>query len=1089
MRISTSLILVLAPAACASPQDARLNDGTLAGIELRSLGPALMSGRIADLVIDPDDTSSWYVAVGSGGVWKTTNAGTTWTPIFDDQGSYSIGCIALDPSDSDVVWVGTGENVGGRHVGYGDGIYKSLDGGQSWTCMGLEDTEHIGTILIDPRDPDVVFVAAQGPLWTPGGQRGLYRTGDGGVTWELVLAGANEWTGVNEVIFHPDHPEVMWASTHQRHRTVSALVNAGPGTGIWKSTDSGITWREVESGLPSADMGRIGLAVSPFDPEIVYATIELAAREGGFYRSGDGGETWEKRNDYISGGTGPHYYQEIFASPHHFETVYQADVWMRVTKDGGSNFARVGEANKHSDNHALAFHPDDPDYLLAGCDGGIYESFDLGATWKYVANLPITQFYKVAVDDDEPFYNVYGGTQDNNSQGGPSRTDSDNGIRNADWFITLGGDGHDQATEPGNPDIVYSEWQEGHLNRFDRRTGETVDIQPQPGPGEDTERYNWDAPILVSPHSPTRLYFASQRVWRSDDRGDSWTAISGDLTSGVDRLTLPVMGRVWSVDAAWDLWAMSKYASITSLAESPVQEGVIYAGTDDGRIQVTADGGETWTLCGPLPDIDEGWFVNDVKADLFDANVAYACVDQHKIGDFRPHVFRTDDRGQTWTSIAGDLPDRHLVWRLEQDHVEPDLLFLGTEFGVFFTLDGGEKWVELEGGVPNIPFRDIAIQRRENDLVGATFGRGFYVLDDYSFLRELSEEALAEEAGLFSIRDAHWYIERSTLGGDGKAYQGDAYYYAENPPFGAVFTYYLRDSLQTAAEARREAESAIAEEGGDTPTPGWDVVLDEDRETEPAILLVVRDSQGRVVRRVEGPTTSGFHRVAWDLRYPSLAAWAENVTPPAWGPGPVGFMAPPGSYSVSLAKRVDGIVTDLGLRREFQVVPMREGTLPAASADDLAAYHADVEVLWRTIEATRATLTDELRRVGAMADVLGRTSIEPGDLEGRVAGLRERLLDLRHDFLGNDKRENAGDPGPVSVMGRFRYAYSSPRFSSHGPTQTQRASLDIARNRLAEMVPVLQRISDEERPALEAAMDAAGAPWTPGRAIPSPGRR
>jgi photosystem II stability/assembly factor-like uncharacterized protein len=571
------------------------------GLELRGIGPALMSGRIADIAIHPNDQSTWVVAVGSGGVWKTTNSGTTWKPIFDGEGSYSIGCLTIDPNHPEIIWVGTGENVGGRHVGYGDGVYRSHDGGESWNRMGLEKSEHIGNIIVEPHNSNVVYVASQGPLWSPGGDRGLFKTVDGGKTWEKILGGG-EYTGVNEVAMDPRDANVLYATTHQRFRNVAALINGGPESGVHKSTDGGATWRKLSAGLPKEDMGKIGLAISPHNPDVVYATIELAHRKGAFYRSANAGGSWTKMSDYAAGGTGPHYYNEIFASPHRFDRVYHMDVRLHVTEDGGKTFTNVDGRFKHVDNHAMGFDPHDPDYLLVGCDGGLYESWDLGAHWKFIANLPVTQFYKVAVDYDEPFYNIYGGTQDNNTQGGPSRTDNVHGIRNSDWFITLGGDGHQPAVDPTNPDIVYSEWQRGNLVRFDRTTGEITYIQPQPEKGVPHERFNWDAPILISPHNPATLFYASQRVWRSDDRGDSWRAISDDLTRGLDRLELPMMGRVWSFDAVWDLYAMSEYGTITSLAQSPLEENLIYAGTDDGLIQVSEDSGASWRKIDKLPD-------------------------------------------------------------------------------------------------------------------------------------------------------------------------------------------------------------------------------------------------------------------------------------------------------------------------------------------------------------------------------------------------------------------------------------------------------------------------------------------------------
>ncbi len=428
------------------------NEATFAGLEFRSIGPAFMSGRISDIAIHPDNQSVWYVAVGSGGVWRTENRGTTWEPIFDEEDSYSIGCITIDPNNPNTIWVGTGENVSGRHVGYGSGVYRSRDGGQSWESMGLEDSERIGMIRVDPRDSNTIFVAAQGPLWSGGGERGLYKSTDGGETWREVLGDGlgndesdDSYTGVSEVHMDPRNPDVMYAVSWQRMRSVAVLLDGGPGTGIHKSEDGGETWRELTSGLPEETMGKTGIAISPQDPDVIYATIELSNRTGGFWRSDDGGESWEKKNEYLSSGTGPHYYMELFASPHQFGRVYQADVHLHVTNDGGDNFTRLQHDTKHVDHHAMAFDPNDENYLLVGNDGGIYESYDLGATWSFAANMPITQFYKVAVDYDEPFYNVYGGTQDNNSQGGPSRTDNNVGIRNSDWFVTLFGDGHQSA--------------------------------------------------------------------------------------------------------------------------------------------------------------------------------------------------------------------------------------------------------------------------------------------------------------------------------------------------------------------------------------------------------------------------------------------------------------------------------------------------------------------------------------------------------------------------------------------------------------------------------------------------------------------
>lgn len=1060
------------------------NEKTFKGLEWRGIGPALMSGRIADIAFDPSDRSTWYIAVGSGGVWKTTNQGTTWKSVFDGQGAYSIGAVTVDPVNHNTVWVGTGENVSGRHVGFGDGVYKSLDGGNTWENMGLKQSEHIGMIRVDPRDPNVVFVAAQGPLWSGGGDRGLYRTSNGGLSWERILSGG-EFTGVSEVHLDPRNPDVLFAVKHQRLRNVAALMNGGPESGIFKSTDGGKSWRELTTGLPEEDMGKIGLAISPVDPEVVYATIELGGRTGGFWRSLDGGESWEKRSDYLSGGTGPHYYQEIFASPHQLDRVYQMDATLHITEDGGKTFVPQPHGYKHGDHHAMAFDPDDPDYLMYGTDGGLYESFDLGKTFRYVSNLPITQFYKVAVDYDTPFYNVYGGTQDNNTQGGPSRTDNVNGIRNSDWFITLFGDGHQPAVDPTDPNIVYSEWQQGNLVRYDRKSGEMIYIQPQPADGEDSERFNWDAPILISPHDPARLYFASQRVWRSDDRGDSWTVISGDLSHGRDRLREPMMGRVWSIDASWDLWAMSMYGTITSLSESPLAEGLLYAGTDDGRIHITEDGGSNWRVIERLPEVPDDFFVNDIKADLHDADTVYVVVDDHKSGDFAPYVLKSTNRGGTWTHISKGLPERHIVWRIVQDHVNPRLLFAGTEFGVFFTVDGGEKWVKLAGNAPTISFRDLVIQTREDDLVAASFGRGFWILDDYSPLRTITQSQLENQALLFPVREADWYIPRLPLGDfeeNGKSSQGDSFFVAPNPPFGAVFTYYMNEGLKTAKEQRREAEKKLEKSGGDTPYPGWDALRSEEVEEEPAIILTVSNDAGEVIRRLEGPVTAGFHRVAWDLRYPASSPWTPEPAGESYieFPGP---LAAPGTYRVSMATRVNGQISAMGEPQSFTVTPIGGRGQPGASLDEVIAFTRDLDDLNRQVAGAGAAIKSLLTETRAIKKTLLR-SAAPDSLRNHARALELELLALEQKLSGNEARDLYGDLGPVSVSRRLGVAMLGTFRSTYGPTQTHQAVVQIARKDFADVKTRIQRINDTDMPALQTELNQAGVPWTPGRGVP-----
>lgn len=1052
------------------------------GLEFRNIGPSMTSGRVIDIAIHPNDRDIWYVAVGSGGLWKTTNGGTTWKPVFEKETSYSIGCVTIDPSHPEIVWVGSGENDGARHVGFGDGVYRSLDAGGSWKRMGLENSEHIGKIIVDPRNSNVVYVAAQGPLWSAGGDRGLYKTTDGGTTWVRVLGGG-PYTGVTDVIMDPRDSNVLYAATHQRLRTVAALIDGGPESAIHKSIDGGKTWRKLEKGLPDEPMGRIGLGISPQNADVVYATIELAHRKGGFWRSADAGGSWEKRSDAIAGGTGPHYYQEIFPSPHQFDRVYMTDVQLKCTEDGGKTFRSVEGKYKHVDNHAIAFDPHDPNYLLVGCDGGLYETRDLCATWRFIANLPVTQFYKVALDNDAPFYNVYGGAQDNNTLGGPSRTDSAHGILNSDWFVTNGGDGYMPATDPDDPNIVYAELQNGNMVRFDRKTGESVFIQPQPAKGEPEERFGWDAPIVVSPHGGKTLYYASQRVWRSDDRGDSWRTISDDLTRSIDRLHTPMMGRVWSFDAVWDLLAMSKYGTITALDQSPLDPQLLVAGTDDGLIQVTEDGGAHWRRIEKLPGVKDFYFVNDVKADRHDRNTLYAAVDQHKSGDFAPYLFKSTDRGKTWRSIAAGLPPRHVVWRVVQDHVKPELLFAGTEFGLFFTLDAGGTWAKLKGNLPTIPFRDLAIQRRENDLVAASFGRGFYILDDYTPLREATPAMLAKDAVLFPPRTALRYVERRTMGGSEKAFQGDAFFVAPNPPFGAVFTYYLKNEIKTKKAARREKEKAIEKTGGDTPSPGWDALRAEANEEDPSVVCTVRDSEGQVVRRVLGPVKAGFHRVAWDLCYPSVEPAGAPPADTEEGPRtPRGRLSPPGTYTVSLARRVDGVLTELAGPQKFEVVDMRKGTLPGAPIGQVVAYWKEVGDLDRTVRGATAALAAAKQRVKAIKEALVRSTAAGTGLDDRARTIERKLADLDIRLSGDPEREaifNAG--GPIAIVNRLRAATRSS--ATYGPTPNLRGSLEIAKQDFAVLRVELDTLVKADLPALEKDLDAAGVPWTPGRGV------
>jgi photosystem II stability/assembly factor-like uncharacterized protein len=846
-------------------------------LRLRSLGPTLKPGRVADIAVDPRNRSVWYLANGSGGLWKTTNRGNDWKPILDEGGSYSLGCVTIDARDPDVIWLGTGENSSNRSVGYGDGVYKSIDGGQSWKNMGLGDSQHIGKILVDPRDSDVVFVAAEGPLWSGGGDRGLFKSTDGGRSWKASLRiGRN--TGVTDIALDPRDPDVIYAASYQRRRHVGTLIGGGPESAVYKTTDGGSTWKKLTDGFPTADKGRIALAVSPQNPDVVYALVCAAGDDGGFFRSANRGETWIRQSGYKV--VDPQYYGEIYADPHQFDRIFAMDMISNVTDDGGKNFKRVSW-RMHVDHHAMAFDPTDPNHLLVGNDGGLYESYDHGNTWRHFTNLPTAQFYRIETDNALPFYNVYGGTQDNGSMAGPSRTAYRAGIRTSDWIQTGGGDGFQPRIDSENTDIIYGLSQNGGLFRLDKSTGVRTGIRPAAEPNGPVMRWHWDTPLLISPHSPTRLYVAGNRLHRSDDRGDNWRAVSGDLTRQLDPENQRLMGQTWGADAVQKNRFTTALSVASALDESPLEEGLLYVGTDDGLIQLSDDGGQRWRRMARFPGIPRRAYVSDICASEHDADRLYVAFNNYQRGDFKPYLLKSDDRGGSWTSIAGDLPDRHVVWSVVEDHVNPNLLFAGTEFGLFFTIDRGRYWVQLKSGVPTAQFRDLTLQRRENDLVAATFGRGFYVLDDYTVLRHLAAETLAKEGSLLPPREARVYEE---LGYVVAAFGNFA---TPNPPFGATLHYHLREGLS---------------------------------ESNGKILVAIEDAEDESVCQITGPNTAGLHRVIWDLRRsPQLPEREGGRGRRNRRPGP---LVGPGEYTVTLKKIVDGDEVILGKSRKIHVRPL-----------------------------------------------------------------------------------------------------------------------------------------------------------------------
>ncbi|MEM7107756.1 MAG: glycosyl hydrolase [Bacteroidota bacterium] len=1049
---------------------------SLSGLKFRSIGPAITSGRISDFAVNPDRPKQYYVATASGGVWKTDNAGTTYTPIFDTQGSYSIGCVTMDPSNPNIIWVGTGENNNQRSVAYGDGIYKSVDGGVTWEHMGLKSSEHIGNIIIHPANSNVVYVSAIGPLWSSGGERGLYKTTDGGKSWKAVLT-IDEHTGVNEVVMDPRNPDVLYASSFQRRRHVYTYLGGGPQSGIHKSTDGGATWTEINKGLPSVDIGRIGLAIAPSNPNIIYAIVEAAQGKGGFFKSDNGGASWSKQGSYTSSGN---YYQEIVVDPLNEEVIYGMNTWMQVSRDGGKSFKNVGEDTKHVDNHCLWINPKDTEHLVAGCDGGIYETFDGAATWQFKANLPITQYYKVAVDNAEPFYYIYGGTQDNFSMGGPSRTISGNGIANSEWFMTHGGDGFESAIDPENPNIVYAQSQYGFLVRYDKLSGEELGIKPQPRKGENAYRWNWDAPLEVSAHKTGRLYFAANKLFRSDDRGNSWEVISDDLTAQINRNELKVMGKIWSTDAVMKNQSTSPYGTIVAFSESPKNENLLYVGTDDGLIQITQDGGQNWRKVTSVTGVPSRTYVNEVIASKHNENIVYSAYNNHKNGDFKPYLLKSTDKGRSWVSIAGNLPERGSVYAIEEDHVDPNLLFVGTEFGVFYSNDGGASWVQLKSGIPTIAVRDIAIQAREDDLVLGTFGRGFYVLDDYSPLRNI-RKLENKPAELFPIRDALAFEYSYPLGLPKKAFQGDDYYLGDNLGSEAIFTYYLKDKITSKKEQRLEREK----ETTDDRYPTYEELKAEKKEDDPYLLFTIQNASGKIVRKLTTSPSVGLNRIHWDLRTASTNP--INLRPPAFynpfGGADQGTLVAPGAYTVSLSKYVDGAFTALSEPVTFRVKALNNTILPSEDRDALEQFQKDVNELARRVSGAGNSISELRNELRHIKKAIDKSLVDQEALTLTYSVFRDKLNAIAIGINGDRVASQLDLDRPMPAGQRIGLIQYEMFNSTSAPTKTHVTGLALAKEEFKPYLTSLRSLIRVDLVNLQQQLENAGAPYTPNRVM------
>ncbi|HSJ08602.1 MAG TPA: hypothetical protein VK928_01785, partial [Longimicrobiales bacterium] len=865
-----ALLVTAAPLAAqagrAQPAPASLIAGvsdsaTLASLSFRSIGPAVMSGRMADIAVPPAAHpgerlgKTVYAATSAGGVWKSVNAGVTWSPIFDSQRVSSIGAVAVAPTDANIVWVGTGESNNLRSSSWGEGIYRSNDAGETWTHMGLTRTQHIARIVIHPRDANTVFVAAMGPLWAEGGERGFYKTTDGGGSWRNTKS-FGPHTGITDIVLDPTNPNIIYATSYQRDRRAYSFVAGGPESGIWKSLDGGETWAELTSGLPVGDRGRIGIDIARSQPRTLYATIH--ADSGGIFRSDDAGATWTRTNPLQSI---PWFFGQIRVDPTDPERVYHLGVSLSVSDDGGRTFRAIAR-NTHADHHAMWIDPNDSDHLIIGNDGGLFFSHDRGATWDMASNLPLATFYTVAVDMREPYW-VYGGLQDNGTWGGPSRTLGSSGATNYDWLRAGGGDGFFVAIDPHNPDIVFVESQNGALSRFDYATHESKSIRPPVQPDEPPHRYNWSAPLVMSSHDSRTLYFGSQFLMRSRTRGDTWERISEDLTRNLDRDTLPIMGMkgpggLGRHDGTAD------FGNLASIDESTIRPGVLVTGSDDGVIAVTKDGGSTWTRIERFPGVPEMTYVSRVIASAHDENTLYATFDGHRSNDFRPYVLKSTDFGRSWTSITGNLPEGS-VYVIREHTRAPNLLVVGAEYGVFVTVDGGRTWSQLKNGIAPAPVHDLVIHPRENDIVVGTHGRGIFILDDITPLERLAARSGTPVAELVAPRPATIHGQRRT-----QSIFGDRNYAAENPPTGAALSYIVTGPAQGAG------------------------------------TLSIRDAGGAEVRELAAPMNPGIHRIRWDLRHtppagtPAPGGQGGGQGGPGGGQGPSGPYVAPGTYTLQL---------------------------------------------------------------------------------------------------------------------------------------------------------------------------------------------
>lgn len=1051
------------------------DDSLLArGLVFRGIGPALMGGRITEIAVAERGRIGTviYIAAATGGVWRSTNAGVSWTAIFDSVRAPSIGAVAVAPSNADVVWVGTGEPQNMRSSSWGNGVYKSTDGGRTWSAPMLPRSQHIGRIVIDPRDPNVVYVAAVGPLWAPGGERGLYKTSDGGRTWTNTKE-ISPYTGFTEVAMDPSNPDVLYAASYQRERRAYSFLPAGPESAIWKTTDGARTWTKLTQGLPSGELGRIGLSVCRSRPNTVYAVIHARGNTGGTFRSDDAGATWRQTNPANSTAW---FYGQIRCDPTDPDHVIRLAPSSQQSWDGGRTYVGFATAGTHADHHALWINPQAPEQMILGTDGGVYLSWDRGQTWDHVQSIPLAQFYAISVDDARPYYNVYGGLQDNAAWGAPNQTRTTFGTSNAHWSRFVGGDGFYSVADPNDHNFVYSESQNGNISRYDARTGQAKSIRPVARPGE-THRYNWSAPILPSRHVPRQLYFAANYLFRSNDRGDSWQTVSPDLTRAIDRDVLPMRGAPVDSTALGRHEGTAVFGNISTLDESPLRAGLLATGSDDGVVAVTRDGGQTWSRTERFPAVPETTYVSRVAFSRFAEGTLYATLDGHRSNDFRPYVLKSTDYGRTWTSITGDLPPDGSVQVIREHHRERNLLFVGTEYGVYYTIDGGAHWIRLGSGIPTVPVHDLAIQERENDLVVGTHGRGIFILDDLTPLEHLARAKSAVVAHLFPVQDATLVLPDASRNSG----MGSSGYTGQNPPPGVSISY-LVNALAGNAAARLE----------------------------------VVDGAGTVVRQLQVNRTPGLHRTFWDMRAGPPLTGPVSVAPAGraggsggegrgggggrGGPaGDITFVAMPGAYRARLTV-TPASGAPLVMQQPFSLLRDAAVILTDAELRQLNTTRLTVARLQAGLRAVQAGLDTAQRQVATARGAADSSPATPAMAIEELASIESELSAIAAHTGGAGGRGGGGGPGrggraggagagrggtegdqletppipPSQTISARLGAMSELMAGQFNPNPDQRRAAAELPALLRQQEERLQRVLRERIPALQQTLRSAG---------------